>query len=101
MSRPKRNNLESLQHHRAVYQKNCETIAKLTAENDRLSHVILEEENNEIINTVRCYGVPLENLATVLQGLRNQSEVPVSMFMQPAEPMEEPNLKEEPSYEAQ
>ena len=54
MKRRKQGNRDMLEKHQAEYQRNLDTIARLTARNEELEAIITEEENLEIVALVRC-----------------------------------------------
>ena len=70
MARRKQSNRDMLDKHRAEYQHNLDTIARLTARNEELTPIITEEENVEIVALVRSTHMGLEEFQRFLQGRR-------------------------------
>lgn len=69
MKRRKQSNRDMLERHLAERERNLETIARLTARNEELAPIILEEENVEIVAEVRaCYA----NLTEFLNDMKGR-----------------------------
>lgn len=69
----------SLERHQQEHERNLAKIAKLTARNETLEKLITEEENTEIIALVRSIPVGLNELQSIIEGLR-RGEVPSSVM---------------------
>ena len=68
MRRRKQSNRDMLERHRAEYQRNLDTIARLSARNEELAPIITEEENVEIVALVRSTNMGLEAFQRFLEG---------------------------------
>lgn len=78
MKRRKQSNRDMLERHRAEYQRNLDTIARLTARNEELVPIITEEENVEYIALARSTRMGLEEFQRFLEGCR-ENGVPFPM----------------------
>lgn len=78
MARRKQGNRDMLEKHQAEYQRNLDTIARLTARNEELEAIITEEENLEIVALVRCNHMGLDELQRILQGRRSGVPFPMN-----------------------
>lgn len=78
MKRRKQGNREMLERHLAERQQNLETIARLTARNEELASIILEEENTEIVAEVRARYTSLTEFLNDMKG-RQRKGVPFPM----------------------
>ena len=68
MKRRKQGNRDMLERHLAERQRNMETIARLTARNEELASIILEEENTEIVAEVRARYTSLTEFLNDIEG---------------------------------
>ena len=71
MKRRKQSNRDMLERHLAERERNQETIARLTARNEELAPIILEEENVEIVATVRARYMELAEFERDFKGRQN------------------------------
>lgn len=78
MKRRKQSNRDMLERHIAERERNQETIARLTARNEELAPIILEEENVEIVATVRARYMGLAEFERDFKGRQNNG-VPFPM----------------------
>ena len=78
MKRRKQSNRDILERHLAERERNLETIARLTARNEELAPIILEEENVEIVATVRARYMGLAEFERDFKGRQNNG-VPFPM----------------------
>ena len=78
MNRRKQSSRSMLEKHRRAYQRNLDSIARLTAQNEELASIITEEENLEIVALVRSTHMGLDEFQRFLEGRRNGG-VPFSM----------------------
>lgn len=72
--------------YRQEREKNAARISRLTARNEKLDELIMQEENNEIIAAVRARNMNAEQLAAFVREL-HEGEAPV--FHEEHEEMEE------------
>ena len=72
--------------YRQEREKNAARISRLTARNERLDELIMQEENNEIIAAVRARNMNAEQLTAFVREL-HEGEAPV--FHEEHEEMEE------------
>ena len=72
--------------YRQEREKNAARISKLTARNEKLDELIMQEENNEIIAAVRARNMNAEQLTAFVREL-HEGEAPV--FHEEHEEMEE------------
>lgn len=72
--------------YRQEREKNAARISRLTARNEKLDELIMQEENNEIIAAVRARNMNAEQLTAFLREL-HEGEAPV--FHEEHEEMEE------------
>lgn len=78
MKRRKQGNRDMLERHLAERERNLETIARLTARNEELAPIILEEENVEIVAEVRACYANLTEFLNDMKGRQNNG-VPFPM----------------------
>ena len=78
MKRRKQSNRDMLERHIAERERKQETIARLTARNEELAPIILEEENVEIVATVRARCMGLAEFERDFKGRQNNG-VPFPM----------------------
>ena len=71
MKRRKQSNRDMLERHLAERERNLETIARLTARNEELAPIILEEENVEIVAAVRARYMGLAEFERDFKGRLN------------------------------
>lgn len=71
MKRRKQSNRDMLERHIAERERNQETIARLTARNEELAPIILEEENVEIVAAVRARYMDLAEFERDFKGRQN------------------------------
>lgn len=71
MKRRKQSNRDMLERHLAERERNQETIARLTARNEELAPIILEEENVEIVAAVRARYMGLAEFERDFMGRQN------------------------------
>ena len=71
MKRRKQSNRDMLERHIAERERNQETIARLTARNEELAPIILEEENVEIVAAVRARYMGLAEFERDFMGRQN------------------------------
>lgn len=71
MKRRKQSNRDMLERHLAERERNLETIARLTARNEELAPIILEEENVEIVAAVRARYMGLAEFERDFKGRKN------------------------------
>ena len=71
MKRRKQSNRDMLERHIAERERNQETIARLTARNEELAPIILEEENVEIVAAVRARYMGLAEFERDFKGCQN------------------------------
>ena len=72
--------------YRQEREKNAARISRLTARNEKLDELIMQEENNEIIAAVRARNMNAEQLTAFVREL-HEGETPV--FHEEHEEMEE------------
>ena len=72
--------------YRQEREKNAARISRLTARNEKLDELIMQEENNEIIAAVRARNMNAEQLTAFVREL-HEGEAPV--FHEEHEEMEE------------
>lgn len=72
--------------YRQEREKNAARISRLTARNEKLDELIMQEENNEIIAAVRARNMNAEQLTAFVREL-HEGEAPV--FYEEHEEMEE------------
>lgn len=72
--------------YRQEREKNAARISRLTARNEKLDELIMQEENNEIIAAVRARNMNAEQLTAFVREL-HEGEAPV--FHEKHEEMEE------------
>lgn len=72
--------------YRQEREKNAARISRLTARNEKLDELIMQEENNEIIAAVRARNMNAEQLTAFIRELQD-GEAPV--FHEEHEEMEE------------
>ena len=72
--------------YRQEREKNAARIGRLTARNEKLDELIMQEENNEIIAAVRARNMNAEQLTSFVREL-HEGEAPV--FHEEHEEMEE------------
>ena len=72
--------------YRQEREKNAARISRLTARNEKLDELIMQEENNEIIAAVRARNMNAEQLTAFVREL-HEGEAPV--FHEEYEEMEE------------
>ena len=70
MNRRKQSSRSMLEKHRRAYQRNLDSIARLTAQNEKLASIITEEENMEIVALVRSTHMGLDEFKRFLEGRR-------------------------------
>ena len=92
MKRRKQSNRDMLDRHLAERQRNLDTIARLTARNEELASIILEEENTEIVAEVRAKYASLTDFLNDMKGRQNNG-VPFLMN-------EKTNVQEDMQHEA-